>query len=294
MDDPRAAARPRRRRGRAEPGRRPRNSARHAACSRGRARLREHRPLHRRACRSHQSERTAAGRSQPSRVARAAQARPVPRGAAGPRFCDSGRRQGRGRAGPRAPLDVEARALGAADQRRRHRARDARAGADALGRRGSANTRVTETVRYATPKLGGYVVLIALGLLASLIFARPELALIAVPFAVLLAVGLSLARQPDVRVHVEVDRGRVLEGEEVRVEFELDARDSASRLELLVEIPRGLELVEGRNPLALRLGLGEERELELRLRCARWGAYRLGEVHLRATDAAGLFAWEQT
>ena len=31
-------------------------------------------------------------------------------------------------------------------------------------------------VRYATPKLGGYVVLTALGLLASLIFARPELA----------------------------------------------------------------------------------------------------------------------
>jgi len=153
---------------------------------------------------------------------------------------------------------------------------------------------VTEAVRYATPKLGGYVVLTALGLLASLIFARPELALIAVPFAVLLAVGLSLARQPDVRVHVEVDRGRVLEGEEVRVEVELDARDSASRLELLVEIPRGLEVVEGRNPLALRLELGEERELELRLRCARWGAYRLGEVHLRATDAAGLFAWEQT
>jgi uncharacterized protein (DUF58 family) len=155
---------------------------------------------------------------------------------------------------------------------------------------------VTEGVaaRYATPKLGGYVVLTALGLLASLIFARPELALIAVPFAVLLAVGLSLARQPDVRVRVEVDRERVLEGEEVKVEVELDARDSASRLELLVEIPRGLELIEGRNPLALRLELGEERELELRLRCARWGAYRLGEVHLRATDAAGLFAWEQT
>ena len=64
--------------------------------------------------------------------------------------------------------------------------------------------------RHVTPKLGGYVVLTALGLLAALIFARPELALIAVPFAVTLAVGLSLARQPDVRVHVEIDRARVL------------------------------------------------------------------------------------
>lgn len=153
---------------------------------------------------------------------------------------------------------------------------------------------MTEAVRYATPKLRGYVVLTALGLLASLIFARPELALIAAPFAVLLAVGLSLARPPDVRVHFEVDRERVLEGEEVTVEVELDARDSASRLELLVDVPRGLELIDGRNPLALRLELEEERRLELRLLCARWGAYRLGEVHLRATDAAGLLAWEQT
>jgi uncharacterized protein (DUF58 family) len=153
---------------------------------------------------------------------------------------------------------------------------------------------VTEAVRYATPKLRGYVVLTALGLLASLIFARPELALIAAPFAVLLAVGLSLARQPDVRVHVDVDRERGPEGEEVTVAVELAARDSASRLELLVDVPRGLELIDGRNPLALRLELEEERRLELRLLCARWGAYRLGEVHLRATDAAGLLAWEQT
>jgi uncharacterized protein (DUF58 family) len=157
-----------------------------------------------------------------------------------------------------------------------------------------ADGRPGGAVRYATRKLGGYVVLTALGLLGALIFARPELALIAVPFAVTLAVGLSLARQPDVRVHVEIDRDRVLEGDEIVIEVELDARDSAPRVELLVEVPRGLELVEGRNPVALRLELGEDRTLELRLRCARWGAYRLGEVHLRARDAAGLLAWEQT
>jgi len=148
--------------------------------------------------------------------------------------------------------------------------------------------------RYATPKLGAYVVLTALGLLASLIFARPELALIAVPFAVLLAIGLAYARQPDVRVYVELDRERVLEDDEITLEVELDARDSVARLELLVEVPRGLELVSGRNPVALRLEVGEERVLDLRFRCARWGAYRLGDVHLRARDAAGLLAWEQT
>jgi uncharacterized protein (DUF58 family) len=148
--------------------------------------------------------------------------------------------------------------------------------------------------RYATPKLAGYVALTAIGLLASLILARPELAVLAAPFALVLALGLSIARRPDVRVHVEVDRERVLEGDEVTVEVELDGRDGASRLELLLEIPPALEPVAGRNPVALRLELGEERRLELRLRCTRWGAYELGEIHLRATDAAGLLAWEET
>ena len=148
-------------------------------------------------------------------------------------------------------------------------------------------------VRYATPKLGGYVVLTALGLLASLIFARPELAAVSAPFVVLLAIGLAVSRRPDVRVYVEVDRDRLLEGDEVLLEIELDARDSAPRLELLVEVPHELELLSGANPIALRLGLGEERRLELRFRCTHWGAPRLGDLHLRAGDAAGLLVWEQ-
>jgi uncharacterized protein (DUF58 family) len=149
-------------------------------------------------------------------------------------------------------------------------------------------------VRYATPKLGGYVVLTALGLLASLIFARPELAAVSAPFAVVLAIGLAVSRRPDVRVYVDVDRDRLLEDEEVVLEIELDARDSAPRLELLVEVPSGLELVSGANPVALRLGFGEERRLELRFRCTHWGAPRLGDLHLRAGDAAGLLVWEET
>jgi uncharacterized protein (DUF58 family) len=153
---------------------------------------------------------------------------------------------------------------------------------------------VSDVVRYATPKLGGYVVLTALGLLASLIFARPELAAVSAPFVVLLAIGLAVSRRPDVRVYVEVDRDRLLEGDEVVLEIELEARDSAPRLEVLAEVPRGLELVSGANPIALRLGLGEERRLELRFRCTHWGAPRLGDLHVRAGDAAGLLVWEQT
>ena len=58
-------------------------------------------------------------------------------------------------------------------------------------------------------------------------------------------------------------------------------------------LPDGLEVVEGddRAP-SLRLGGEDERKLELRLRCARWGTYPLGDIRLRARDRLGLLVWE--
>jgi uncharacterized protein (DUF58 family) len=145
-----------------------------------------------------------------------------------------------------------------------------------------------------TPKLGAYAALTALGLFAALVLGRPEPAVLAAPFALTLALGLAGARPPDVRVELELDRDRVLEGEEITLALELEASDPASRLELLVELPRRLEPVEGRNPIAIRLEAGEERRLELRLRCARWGGFVIRQVHLRARDPAGLQTWERT
>lgn len=148
--------------------------------------------------------------------------------------------------------------------------------------------------RRATVKLGAYVGLAALGLFAALVLARPEPAILAAPFALALAIGLATARPPDVRVFLELDRERVLEGDQVTLSLDLEARETASRLELLVEIPPRLELVSGRNPVAIRLERGEERRLELRLLCARWGGFTLRDVHLRARDAAGFVTWETT
>jgi uncharacterized protein (DUF58 family) len=148
--------------------------------------------------------------------------------------------------------------------------------------------------RAATAKLESYVALTALGLLGALVFARAEPAVLAAPFAVMLALGVAIARRPDVRVTVELDRERVLEGDEVTLAVELYARSAASRLEVLVDVPRWLEPVEGTNPIAIRLANDEERRLELRLRCVRWGGFAIRNVHLRARDPAGLFAWTWT
>ena len=69
--------------------------------------------------------------------------------------------------------------------------------------------------RRASPRLGAYAGLSALGLLAALVVGRPELVVLVAPFALLLAVGLALGRRPQVNVDVALERERALEGEEV-------------------------------------------------------------------------------
>jgi uncharacterized protein (DUF58 family) len=143
-----------------------------------------------------------------------------------------------------------------------------------------------------TPKLGAYVGLAALALLAALATRRPELAVVAVPFALTAALGLLLARRPSIDAEVELDVERALEEDELDVRVTLRAAVGAERVEVLLQLPRELVVVEGDNPLQLRLADGEQRELTFRVRCARWGAFRVGRVYLRAHDWFGLFRRE--
>jgi uncharacterized protein (DUF58 family) len=57
-------------------------------------------------------------------------------------------------------------------------------------------------------------------------------------------------------------------------------------------VPEGLEILFGAAAQSIRLGLADERRLELRLRCSRWGNYELGDVRVRARDRLGLVVWE--
>lgn len=146
--------------------------------------------------------------------------------------------------------------------------------------------------RRATPKLGAYAGLAALGLLAALVLERPELVALAAPFAVLAAVGLALARTPEVVVDIEIGRERALEGDDVDVTLAVESATGTSDVEVLLRLPPELELVDGDNPVALRLGRGERRELPLVVRPERWGGYVVGEIFLRADDPFGLFRYE--
>ena len=145
--------------------------------------------------------------------------------------------------------------------------------------------------RAATAKLRVYPALAGLGLIGALALGRPELAALAAPFAVLAGVGLALAQRPELRVHVELDRDRQLEDRTVGLELELAANVRIDRLELLLRLPDGL-VAEVPNPRVIRLDEGEQRELEMPVRCVHWGTYRVGEVLWRARDIFGLLVFE--
>jgi len=146
--------------------------------------------------------------------------------------------------------------------------------------------------RAATPKLGAYAALAGTGLLTALVLGRPELAALAAPFALVLAAGLSLAEPPRVRAWLELDRERQIEGEEVTAHLELAAESAVPALELLLDLPDGVESV-GENPQRRHLSWDDRPEIELPLCCSQWGAYLVGEVLLRVQDRFGLLAFEQ-
>jgi uncharacterized protein (DUF58 family) len=148
--------------------------------------------------------------------------------------------------------------------------------------------------RSATAKLTAYAGISGVGLLAALVFARPELVALTAPFLLALCVGLALATPPRLTVDVSLDQDRALEGDEVTATVQLTAASPVDRLDVYVKLPEGLELERGRNPVELRLGSGETRDLELKLRAARWGGHVVGPTYLRAGDPLGLLTWELT
>jgi uncharacterized protein (DUF58 family) len=150
--------------------------------------------------------------------------------------------------------------------------------------------------RRPSAKIAAYVGVAALVLLAGLSLGRPELVAVAAPLAVLVVAGLAGARDPELAAEVRVDRDRALVGDQVDVELHLAAAARVERLEVLLVVPPGMEGPQAAVrawATAVTLAAGEERTLAVPLTCHRWGAYLLGDVHLRAHDRFRLFSWER-
>jgi uncharacterized protein (DUF58 family) len=142
-------------------------------------------------------------------------------------------------------------------------------------------------LRLASPKLAGYAGLVGASLLGALALRRPELVAIAAAFVLPLALSLAFDRPPRVRIDAELSLDRALQGDLVTLTLDVEG-EPVERLELAVDLPYGIEAVEGSPRLAIRLAREESRTIELELRCERWGAYVLGGVHVRAHDRFGI------
>jgi len=140
--------------------------------------------------------------------------------------------------------------------------------------------------RLASPRLAAYASLAAAGLVGGLALGRVEAVALAAPFALAL-VACAAASEPRVRLRLSLERDRVVEGDELQATLELASDGPVHRLEVLVPLPAELT-AEGGTVRALRLRAGEARTLHLTLQCRRWGAFRVGPVLVRASDALGL------
>lgn len=147
--------------------------------------------------------------------------------------------------------------------------------------------------RASTPKLAAYAALSAMGLLGALATGRPELVAVTAPFVLALAAGLALAASPP-RLHasVSIERDRVVEGDDVEARVAVAAETTIPRAEVHLLLPPGVETRDGRNPVALALRAGGERELALTLHAARYGGHVLGPVLVRVHDPLGLVSCE--
>ena len=142
-------------------------------------------------------------------------------------------------------------------------------------------------------RLFAYLGLGGAGLLAGLLLSRPEPVIVAAPLLLAAAVGLALARPPQLQVAVRLDRDRALEGERVELEVEVRALRPTAHLELEVRLPDGLAGLPAAPEKISSLAFGEARSYRRPLLCRRWGGRLVGHVRLRVRDPLGFFVFRE-
>jgi len=147
--------------------------------------------------------------------------------------------------------------------------------------------------RLASPRLAAYAGLCAVALVAALAARRAEIAALAAPFALVLALAVLVDRPPRLRVWLRVDRDRALEGDELEATLTIRADARVARLEGYLVLPPQLVVTDVELPFSLQPYFEEDEEVRIGMRCTQWGSFVLGDIRLRAHDALALFAWEE-
>jgi uncharacterized protein (DUF58 family) len=144
--------------------------------------------------------------------------------------------------------------------------------------------------RSATPKLHAYLLLVGLLLVAAWGARRPELALLAAPFAVVVLLGLAqLDEAARVEADLELPRERALEGEELMLAISLRTDRAVERLELVLALPEDTGSVP--STVAVEsLSPGEMQRIEVPVTLSRWGVLTSARAETQIVGPLGFFA----
>ena len=144
--------------------------------------------------------------------------------------------------------------------------------------------------RSASPRLQTYTALAAIALVTALAAGRPELAALATPFMLLVAVVLAGSVPLTLDGTLRLDRQRAVEEEQVRATVTVVNGGASARVEL--HLPTTARLQTDPTPIAFWLPRGEQREIAFELAVSRWGIHGAGPAVVRARDRLGALALE--
>jgi uncharacterized protein (DUF58 family) len=144
----------------------------------------------------------------------------------------------------------------------------------------------------ASPKLGAYAAIGAAGLLVALIWNYPEAAVLGLPFIVAVLAGLALVERPRVEASIDIDRDRLLEGDDVHLAVTIESTTDVAWLQIAWPVPQSMAAAAGSDLLGLRLVADEPATIETVLTTKRWGVVPLSKPLLRAHDELGFFRFE--
>ena len=145
--------------------------------------------------------------------------------------------------------------------------------------------------RSASPRLQSHAALGATWLLAALVSGRPELAVLALPFVLFVAVALMGEGPLALEGRLALDRERAVEGERVAASLALRNTGAPARIEVHVPVSERLG-TDHRDPVAFWLGRGEAREVRVEVIAGRWGVHEVGPAAVRTRDRLGAFRLE--
>ena len=121
-----------------------------------------------------------------------------------------------------------------------------------------------------TPRLGLYTSLVWALLVAAIVAGRPEVAALAIPFAIALAVGLSGSRPPELDVAFSLDATQVNEGDQVELTVVVEPQDGVGVAWLDVELTLDAALeVDGPAARSTSIAPGSRAECTFTLTCLR-------------------------